>query len=224
MVRAAAGVSHAAAAAPTLAAVGSGTSGFTTSLSVTLSAATQTGDVIVVLGTNYAGNAAAISGVTGCGATWTRLEGGALGKMDLWIGKTPTAGQTVVHIAYGGGGGQAAGYASLWRGANSTAAAHISANSVSPGTPTTGTMTSTAANQVAIGAWYDESVSGGTAADLPSAWTVDNPDVIGGNSSIYKPAHFVTTAAGQTLTHKRSASISASGWGIAGAAVLLNPA
>jgi len=212
-----------AAAAPLLRGVGSNTSGFTSSLTLTLSTATASGDVIVVFGTNYAGNAAPISGVTGCGATWTRLEGGALGKLDLWIGKNLTVGQTNVTVTYGGGGGQAVIFAELWGGANSTPAAHISANGTGPAYPTTGTMTSTAANQVAVGAWYDESVSGGTAADVPSAWTVDNATVSGGNSSINLPAHFDTTAASQTLTHKRSAQI-ASGWGWAGSAVLLNPA
>lgn len=225
LMRAASGVSAGgggASSPATLAGTGSAT-GFTSSLTVTLGTATAIGDVIVVFATNYAGNAAAVTGVTGLGATWTRLSGGTLGTMECWIGVNPTAGQTAIHIAYGGGGGQAAGYACKWSGASSTPADHISASGTGTQKPTTGTLTSTAANQVAVGAWYSEQTVGGTASDQPSAWTVDNPNVSTGNSSINLPAHFVTTAAAQTLQHTRSTNNS-SGWGWAGAAVLLDPA
>jgi len=209
---------------PTLAGTGSNY-GTTASLPVTLATATATGDVVVVFATNYWANPAPVTGVTGLGATWTRLEGGTLGTMECWIGVNPTAGQTVVTIAYGGGGGQAVGYVCKWSGASATPAAHISASGTGTQKPTTGTMTSTAAKQVAVGTWYCENTSefGGTAADLPSAWTSDHATVSFGNSSINLPAHFVTTAAAQSLEHKRSGN-NTSGYGWAGAAVLLDPA
>lgn len=69
---------------------------------LTLSAATQTTDTLFLTG--IVTSSSTISSITGCGATWTRLvTAGAFSEADIWIGRTPTAGQTTISITRTGG-------------------------------------------------------------------------------------------------------------------------
>lgn len=188
-----------------------GVSGFASSFTPTLATGVTASNVLVLAIRNDGGSGFNASSVSGCGATWSRLQGptsaDSINQGELWIGTGVTSGTTVTVTMTGGC--RTDYLLSEYSGVNG-AVTSAAASGTASTSPATASVSATAIDQVAYAAIFHLNTTGALTSfsDTPAAFTTASNDYDATNTEARMHGYRITTATG---AHSRTGTAPASG-------------